>query len=186
MKIVCLPLSMAIMLLSSCIRAPVYPIEPNIEFKSVSDSRSIIYIDQNGNAIYVPDTLTISFTDGDGDIATFDNPADTALCVDPCSYADGDTSCLSISSKNIFLIDSRDTCIATYSSANIEPQGKFDGISGEILILHTIYMKGSACFTPSPACPKETVRFKIRIKDTAGHLSNEVETSPITVEVLSL
>jgi hypothetical protein len=169
--------------ISACVKAPSYPIEPHIEFKSVASTSSIIYM--NGTTpIYIPDTLTVSFTDGDGDISVYSDPADTSLCVNPCNYADGDTSCLNIKSMNVFVVDSRDTCIATYYTADIEPQGKVEGLSGEIKIRHVIHLK--KCLAPSVSCPQETVKFKIRIKDRAGHLSNEVETVPITVEVRNL
>jgi hypothetical protein len=169
--------------ISSCVRAPSYPIEPQIEFVSVGSTNSIIYLGNDG-PIYVADTITISFTDGDGDISVYNDPADSSLCVNGCSYADGDTSCLNIRSKNVFIVDSRDTCIATYNTGFIEPKGKFIALSGEIKILHKIFLK--KCLTPDISCPKETVTFKIRIKDRAGHLSNEVETVPIAVEVRNL
>jgi hypothetical protein len=169
--------------LSGCVKAPSYPIEPKIEYKSVASTASVIYMD-GGTPIYVADTIIVSFTDGDGDISVYDDPADSNLCVDPCAYAEGDTSCVNIKSKNVFIVDSRDGCIATYNTGFIEPQGKFQSLSGEIKILHKIFLK--QCLAPSVSCPRETVTFKIRIKDRAGHLSNEVETVPITVEVQNL
>ncbi len=183
MKVRFIFLFFAIASISACVKAPSYPIEPQIEFVSVATTNSIIYLN-GGVPVYVPDTITISFTDGDGDISVYDNPADSLLCIDPCAYADGDTSCINIASKNVFVVDSRDTCIATYNTAYIEPQGKFESISGEIKILHKIFMK--KCFVPAVTCAPETVTFKIRIKDRAGHLSNEIETVPITVEVRDL
>ena len=176
-------LFLAIASLSACGKAPSYPIEPHIEFKSVATTNSIIY-SSNGTPIYTPDTLTVTFTDGDGDISVYGNPGDSSLCVNPCAFEIGDTSCFKISSKNVFVIDSRDTCVSTYSTANITTDGNYPGLSGEIKILHKIFMK--KCFVPAVTCVPETVTFKIRIKDRAGHLSNEVETVPITVEVRNL
>src|SRR4051812_19505364 len=99
--------------ISACVKAPSYPIEPVITFKSVASSESVIYM--NGTIpIYIADTLTVSFTDGDGDISVYGDPSDSNLCVDPCAYRRGDTSCLNIKSKNVFIVDSRDSCIATY------------------------------------------------------------------------
>ncbi len=160
---------MFIAALSSCVKEPSYPIEPVIEFKSVSSD----YV----NAGFA-DTLTISFTDGDGDIGV--NPAGDDSC-DLCSFKNGDSTCLRLSSFNVFVIDSRDTCVGTFASANVESTGKFKALSGEISVITAVDSK--KCFAvPDSGCPNETFFYWIVIRDKAGHLSNMVRTSDITVD----
>src|SRR6476620_5134635 len=127
MKIRYALLFLALASISACVKAPSYPIEPQIEFKSVASTTSIIYL-SGGSLVYIADTITVGFTDGDGDISVYDDPADTSLCVNPCAYAEGDTSCLTIKSKNVFVIDSRDDCVTTYNTGYIEPKGKFQSL----------------------------------------------------------
>jgi len=163
------PLLFLLALISSCIKPPTFPIEPHIEFKSVSS-----------NYVYsgYTDTLIVSFTDGDGDIGV--SPSSNDSC-DLCALKHGDSTCFNLSGFNVFLIDSRDTCISTYASANIQTGSKYADISGEIVIIATIDSK--KCFAaPMPGCPKDTVVYSILIKDKAGHKSNIVQTTPIIVD----
>lgn len=155
--------------ISGCVKPPAYPSEPQITFKSVSST--YVYSGQT-------DTITISFTDGEGDIGVTSSPSDTCNF---CSLKTGDSSCFNMSGFNVFLIDHRDTCMSTYASANIETGSKYDDISGEIVIITSIDSK--KCFAPpQPGCPKDTVVYSILIKDKAGHRSNIVQTPPIIVD----
>lgn len=155
--------------ISSCIKAPTYPIVPAIEFVSVSSQ----YL-KSGTI----DSLVFSFTDGDGDIGVNPSAADTC---NQCGLKTGDSSCLRMNGFNVFLIDSRDTCVGTYASANIEPSGKFDDLSGEIVVVRAIDSK--KCFAPpTPGCPKDTVVYTIILRDKAGHFSNAIQTVPIVVD----
>lgn len=142
---------------------------PAIEFKSVSTE----YL-KSGSI----DTITFTFTDGDGDIGV--NPSSADTC-NQCGLKTGDSSCLRMGGFNIFLIDSRDTCVATYASANIEPSGKYDDLSGEISVVRAVDSK--KCFAPpTPGCPKDTVIYTIILRDKAYHYSNAVKTVPIIVD----
>jgi hypothetical protein len=155
--------------LSGCVKPPTYPSEPQITFKSVSS-----------NYVYsgYTDTITISFTDGEGDIGVVSSTGDSC---DFCSLKTGDSSCFNMTGFNVFLIDHRDTCMSTYASANIETGSKYDDISGEIVIITAIDSK--KCFAPpQPGCPKDTVVYSIMIKDKAGNRSNIVQTTPIIVD----
>lgn len=155
--------------ISGCVKPPTYPVEPQIEFVSVSSD--YVYSGYT-------DTITISFTDGDGDIGIGTGGDDSC---DICGLKTGDSTCLNLSKFNVFLIDNRDNCIATLASADVEPKGKYDDISGEIVIITTIDSK--KCFAPpQPGCPKDTVTYSILIKDKAGHRSNVVQTTPIIVD----
>lgn len=155
--------------LSSCIKAPTYPVIPHIEFKEVSSS--IV----RAGAI---DTITFSFTDGDGDIGTFTSNSDTS---DLCGLERGDSTALHSTSYNIFLIDNRDSCISPFASANIQSTSKNKGIKGEMVVITPIYSKH--CFaTPNPNCPVDTAIFSIMLKDMAGHQSNIIQSTPIVCD----
>ena len=155
--------------LSSCVKEPSYPIEPVIEFKSVSND--YVYAGQ-------ADTITITFTDGDGDIGVTPNGNDNCNL---CGLREGDSTCLRMSGFNVFIIDSRDTCVGTYASANIESSGKYKALSGEISIITAVDSK--KCFAvPDPSCPVETFHYYVVIRDKAGNLSNIIRTSDITVD----
>jgi len=155
--------------LAACVKPPVYPIEPEIEFKSVSST----FIKSG----YL-DTISFTFTDGDGDIGV--NPSSADTC-NPCGFKSGDSSCLKMRGFNVFLIDSRDTCVSSFASANIEQKGKYDDISGEIIVIRAIDSK--KCFAPpTPGCPRDTVVYTIVLRDKAGHFSNAVKTPPIIID----
>ncbi len=155
--------------ISACVKAPSYPIEPVIEFKEVSSD----YIYSGFS-----DTLTFTFTDGDGDISVNPSPGDTC---NQCAFKNGDSSCLHMQGFNVIMIDSRDSCVSYFASPNVEPTGRYKGISGEILVIRAIDSK--KCFiVPSPGCPKDTVVYTIILRDRAGHFSNAIKTTPIIVD----
>ncbi|MCS6935599.1 MAG: hypothetical protein NZM35_10690 [Chitinophagales bacterium] len=150
-----------------CVKPPDYPIEPIITFKSLSATKV------NSGQV---DTIVFTFTDGDGDIGVNPGPGDTC---DVCSYKRGDSSCFFMKGYNVFLIDSRDTCVSYYATANIEPKGKFDDLSGEVMVLRTI--NSQKCFAPPCSIP-DTVIYTILMRDKAGHFSNRIKTPPIYID----
>jgi hypothetical protein len=152
---------------SACVKAPSYPIIPEIEYVNISSP-----LVKSGYA----DTITISFKDGDGDIGITGTATDTC---DLCGFKTGDSSCLYSQAFNIFLIDDRDTCVSQFASADIEPSGKFDAISGQADIIKTIYSQN--CFIPTPGCPNDTVRYTVVMRDKAGHFSNFIKLPPIII-----
>ena len=155
--------------ISACVKGPSYPVEPHIEFKSVSSSFL-----KSGYA----DTLTVSFTDGDGDIGVLNSSDDSC---DQCSFKRGDTSCLFMQSFNVFMIDSRDTCVSYFASATITSDSKFKGISGTIDIIRAIDSK-KCLVIPDPNCALDTVVYTIIIRDLANHFSNRVQSLPIVID----
>lgn len=170
MKIRFIFLFFIIATISACVKAPSYPIEPHIEFKSVSSS----YVYSG----YV-DTISFSFTDGDGDIGVNSNVADSTCQI--CSIKQGDSSCLHLQAFNIFMIDSRDSCLNYFASANISSTSRFKGISGVIDVIRAVDAK--YCFAvPDPSCQLETVTFTIILRDLAGNFSNQTTTTPIVVD----
>ncbi len=146
-----------------CVKPPNYPNEPIIEFTSLS--KNVMRQSQLG-----PDSLvvTISFTDGDGDLGSQNNE------------------------PNIYILDGRDSFPKDpYAIPYIELQGAGNGISGTIsFVLPTtccIYpdlngIKFPPCDTSKNAPQNlDTVFYSIYIKDRAGHVSNTIETGPITL-----
>ena len=153
--------------LFSCVKPPSYSIIPHIEFQSVSSSHA---------PANLSDTITFSFTDGDGDIGVTSSSTDSIT--NTCALQQGDSSALHLPAFNVFLIDSRDQCISTYASANVQPAGKYKGISGTIQVITS--MSNLKCLS-CPCAINDTVTYAIILKDLAGHLSNTVHTTPITV-----
>lgn len=156
--------------LSSCIKAPSYSIVPNIAFVSVSSPVQI-----NGYS----DTITFSFTDGDGDIGVPATAiADTVTQCDGCGIKHGDSTCLRQQAFDVFLIDSRDSCIDPFASASVEPAGKYKAISGTIQVITAV--ANTKCIS-CPCTAQDTVIYAIILRDMAGHFSNTIHTSPIVV-----
>ncbi len=160
---------LAVASLSACVKAPSYPIIPAIEFKSVSSS----YIKSG-----LVDTITFTFTDGDGDIGVRQSASDSC---DQCSLKRSDSTCLELNGFNVFLIDSRDTCVGIFASPDVESVGTYNAISGEIQVITAVDSK--KCFVaPTPGCPKDTVVYTVILRDKAKHFSNHIKTTPIIVD----
>ena len=145
------------LLVYSCTKPPEYPIEPEIEYLRLTKNAM-----QQGAFNEDSVLVTISFTDGDGDLGDQD-------------------------SLNLFITDARTGFLEnSYKIPFIPEQGASNGISGEIsFALFTtccIYDDQSIppC-TPNTNEPSKQVTYKIYIEDRAGHRSNEVETEPITL-----
>lgn len=143
--------------LGHCIQPPDYPKEPVIAFKNMT--RSVL---RQGTGTSDTTHVTITFTDGDGDL--------------------GDTDSL-----NVFVIDGRDQFLKSkFRIPFIPEEGVGNGISGEI----TLRLNTSCCIFPGnvlPPCspstdfPTDTLRYIIYIKDRAGHESNRIETGEIVL-----
>lgn len=141
-----------------CVKPPDYPDEPVIDFKTLS--KNTMYQATFGQDSVV---ITFSFTDGDGDLGFQDDQS------------------------SIFIVDGRDSFSKPpYRIPYIEQQGAGNGISGEI----SIVVPTTCCIYPPPLPPCDTVNppqlldtvfYWIQIKDRAGHLSNQIETAPITL-----
>ncbi|MCC6280482.1 MAG: hypothetical protein IT262_07780 [Saprospiraceae bacterium] len=145
-----------------CVKPPDYPIEPVIEFKSVSKS----VMRQRGLAPNNPDSIlvTFSYTDGDGDLG----------------YPDSDPT------TSIFFKDGRDQFGSERKLPYVDPQGAGNGISGEISVM----LPSTCCIDTTGDIPTacqsvsittDTLVYLITIRDRAGHVSNEIKTSPIVL-----
>jgi len=140
----------------SCVKPPDYPIEPEIEFAGLSKNQ-MLQDEFNTDSTFV----LLTFTDGDGDLGHND-------------------------SLNIFVTDKRDNFLAAqYRIPFIPVAGANNGLSGDItLTLFTTcctFPNGQAPCTPSEEFPTDEVTYEIYIVDRAGHKSNVVETTPITL-----
>jgi hypothetical protein len=142
-------------------KAPEYPVEPKIEFLSLSKNT---FNAQRGNNIPNPaDSIlvTFSFQDGDGDIGSDEASDYTVGIIDPR-----------------FPID-----LVNPSRFKIEPfpqNGVGKAITGEM----TVKIKGLCCKKGcvDPVQPAtEAVPFKLFVRDRAGHKSNEIELPLITI-----
>lgn len=153
------------MLVASCLDAPEYPVEPVITFKSLNKSE--IFTALKGNQIQnqIQDSIkiTISFTDGDGDLSN-----------------------LAGDSIDIFLTDSRLGIQVPFALPDIPIEGTGNGISGDI-ILDVVNSAGVCCIFRNEPCvadprmPTDTFSYAIQIRDRAGNLSNSIQTPPITI-----
>ncbi len=152
-------LALALLIIFSCSNPPEYPIEPTIEFVSMSKMTM-----QQANVVSNNDSilLTLSFTDGDGDIGS----------------EEGDSS-------QIKYIDLRQNFEQTALEIPfVGLQGVGQGISGEIFaILPTTTCLFDDGRFPGTSAPGETneVVYEMWIVDRAGNESNRIELPPITL-----
>jgi len=143
-------------LIIGCTKPPEYPDEPVIEFKSFSKNTL-----NQGSLTEDTTFMTISFTDGDGDIG-----ADTIL--------------------NFHIVDTRDGFpVPAFIIPSIPEQGTGNGISGEI----TVRLFTTCCIPPAveDACEPtnplvmDQVIYEIYIEDRAGNRSNTILTDPLFI-----
>jgi hypothetical protein len=146
-------------MLAGCIVAPKYSDIPEIKFEGLNKN----IVDQ-GRVRDDSIMITISFTDGDGDIGDEKNKA------------------------NIFMIDNRDGKMITYSMPMIPQKGTANGVAGTITILHTTlfnvccYYKNGGDPCTIPAKPTtDTVKYKLYIEDRSGHKSNTLDLEPVII-----
>lgn len=96
-------------------------------------------------------TIVISYKDGDGDLG--ENTPDV---------------------KNLFLTDSRNNVTYQYRISQLAPSGQAIAIQGNLVI----ELKNTAITDGSSS---QAVSYSIYAKDRAGHISNTIGTSAITV-----
>ena len=162
---------MAIVGLSACVKQPDYPIEPHIEFKSLASN--IIYA-HPPPATDITDTITLSFTDGDGDFGPPSYQTDSGTVFD-CTNHSLDSGIINSPTYNVFWYTYRggDSCIDRIYTASIPNDGKYKAISGDVQFFPKI-----AC---SPSGNTDTIFYSIFIKDRAGHISNRVRSTKVVV-----
>ena len=154
----------AVVLFQFCVQPPDYPKEPVIQYIGLSKSTM-----QQGTGYQDSLFVTFSFTDGDGDLG----------------YPESE------STPSVFFRDSRDSFFKPpIQLPYVDPQGAGNGISGEI----TVKLPTICCIFTTPegiklACEDvpntmqyDTFYYFIKIKDRAGHESNEIKTAAIRLK----
>jgi hypothetical protein len=158
-------LVLPLLIVSGCIQPPDYPIEPEIEFISLSKTTLISGKDNEDETL-----LTIAFTDGDGDIGNFKPDGTSEL--------------------DMFLIDSRTGDFDEKFSIPFVPElGASNGISGEVYarifttccIYPDFVTDAPTGCDPSEQYPVDTLIYEIYIMDRAGNESNHVFSDPIYI-----
>jgi hypothetical protein len=169
--------ALVLFMLNACISPPSYPPTPRIEFRSFSDTL-INQLESFDVVIY--------FEDGDGDLGS--DFSDPAACTNPCLPETVDTSCFNNSLFNIFAVDDRTGCILASGAIipDIPAKGSTNAISGEMIIS----VGPVCCFdrvggqggcVPLPDYPRDSLTFKLRIRDKAGNFSNELSVGPVFI-----
>ena len=152
-----------LLFLAACATPPEYPNEPIIEFVSLSKdtlSRPLGGVDAFADSVLV----TISFTDGDGDIGDID----TTL--------------------SLVFIDSRNGAKNDLKIPFVNEVGASSGIKGEISFI----VNAQCCIFPDPfinpctdvlpGYPYDPLTYDVYITDRAGNESNTVTTNTIFVK----
>lgn len=167
---------------------PNFPDEPIIELVSIS-ATELNAFDQV--------TITLSFTDGNGDIGSgpanetqspiscgFEITCDTIMGVIQCDTGQinlcdttSSFSCYFDDGVDVFIFDSRDGCLLQpMSVGNLSSGGSGKGIEGELdLILNQA--TNCKCF----GCASDTLFYTIQIKDRSNTYSNFIKTPTITL-----
>ena len=140
-----------------CLESPDFPIEPHIEFIGVSKDTLLQGLFQQDSVI-----VSFSFQDGDGDLGRTNQEPQ----------------------NNVFFTDMRTgTVDNTFAIPALPQDGAGNGVEGTIRILLfstcCIYTDGNDPCTPNMNFPFDTVQYKINIVDRAGHVSNDIFTTPI-------
>ena len=145
-------LSLVLLFLLSCRRENVvFAVEPQIEFESLQPA----VVQEFGTLV-----LTLRYKDGDGDLGGQPN-----------------------NQPDLFLIDLRDSTLfpAGYDGIIRYNMPKFYERPTPQSIQGTIEVSIPGIIRLNPNAPQEVVQFRVYIVDRAGHLSNEVITTPATI-----
>jgi hypothetical protein len=129
---------------SGCKKDAVISSTPSIKFISLTPNPAIKYQDEI--------TITIEYTDGDGDLG--ENTADV---------------------KNLFVTDSRNNVTSEFRIPQLAPDNSNIIIRGNLNI--NLPPQGFADDTQN----SETVTYSVYVKDRAGNQSNTIQTDALTV-----
>lgn len=145
----------------ACTKPPDYPDEPVISF--VGMDRNTVRQGNLTNGPIEQLVMTISFTDGDGDLGEMGTE------LEPKS--------------NIYLTDSRTGFQASPLTVPFIPeQGAGNGISGNMRFNVSapccIYLGTQSC-EAFENLPIDTLTYSIQVQDRAGNISNTIESDPV-------
>jgi hypothetical protein len=152
--------------LASCVDIPDFDDTPRIFYNSIDTQPEY---DANGKKVQENITVTIDFEDGDGDLGASD-----AEIADSVKYRDwGNYELVTSTLTNGRWVDRINTVDLFKWFPDLKPDGKSGPIKGK-LDLHTtaIYFDSSV---------PVTIKYKVRIRDRALRVSNQIETDSITV-----
>jgi hypothetical protein len=145
---------------TSCVKEKSFPPEPKIEFVSYT-----AYGTDSADCI-------ISFKDGDGDIGLLEG--DTTSADDyQLKYLYKGTDGQFHPFDKIDTTAAMDTLFYSYRVPDITPDGQYKALEGQI----KAKLRSSPVYFPG----HQVVKFEIRLRDRAGHLSNIVSTNEINV-----
>ncbi|MEZ4757738.1 MAG: hypothetical protein R2817_12990 [Flavobacteriales bacterium] len=150
----------AVLLLSACLKKEEFPPEPTIAFKS---------LEQFGDSA----SLTITFTDGDGDIGLDDT--DTEAPFEPGSDYYHNLFVGFDQLNNGVWQEVQLALPLNYRVPRITPSGQNKALSGELAV----------ALKPWPIIPGsegDTVRFDVRLLDRSLNASNEASSGAVVVE----
>lgn len=143
--------------LASCIKEEQYPDEPVIQFVEFGTLKDMNGYDSLGS-------LTISYTDGDGDLGLYDS--DTA---EPYKYNYFLKLMYLKNGQRVEVIPVDTTLGFNGRIPILTPTGRNKNIKGEISYVLELYYAWALLET-------DTIGFEVYIKDRALHSSNVVET----------
>lgn len=132
------------LLFSGCKKEEAISATPSIKFISISPNPAIKYQNEV--------TITIEYTDGDGDLG--ENTADV---------------------KNLFVTDSRNNVTSEFRIPQLAPDNSSIIIRGNLSI--NLPPQGFV----DDSHNSETTTYSVYVKDRAGHVSNTVQTDVLTV-----
>ncbi len=144
-------------LIFSCIKAPEYPIEPEITLQGISTDTM-----RQGNLNNDSIIIFIGLTDGDGDIGSDDGEFD------------------------VIVTDLRDNFVSNrFRLPKVDEIAANNGISGNLQItVYTtccVFPNGQTPCTTSEEFPTDEIQYQIQIFDQAGNPSNKIMTPPVTL-----
>ena len=137
------------LLFAGCNDAPVFPIEPEVTFVSITPTLATQFTADQIE-------LKIRYQDGDGDLGYDGDPV-----------------------NNLFIVDTRAAFVSNpgritaFAFASLTPKTKKPSIQGEMKVLLT---------TPPYEATQEPLVYDVYISDRAGHVSNVIHTTPITIQ----
>ena len=160
MKALKFTLFLSIAMIIACTKPPDYSDTPEIGFISFSKNTMI-----QGSGFEDETTLTISFTDGDGDIGIDDG------------------------TPSVYFKDLRDGSeFITFVAPEIPEQGVGNGISGEMYIkvnttccIHPDPDQNDGCNSDFSEYPVDQLVYEVYIIDRAGNKSNVIQTAPLSL-----
>jgi hypothetical protein len=158
------------LIFSGCKKADEYPVEPVISFKSLTT-------DKDANGKDVAGHITISFTDGDGDLGL--NPSDTLS-----PYNRSGSYYYNFVIKYYEKINNVWTLVTTSTPFSgrfplLTPEGKNKALRGDIS--QQIFLKTRNYWT-NPNAPYLEVKYDVFIYDRALHRSNTITTSELIID----